>query len=313
MPGVRLIFSRKGFDAAHGGVPSPIFPDGSYLSLPIPDVGGKISYRDLASKHHSLGALVATLSRRRVRAGHRAHLDPDLDKGALRPRPPKWRPLFGQAGAAQAHLARAGVTVGDLFLFFGWFRRVEPAEDGWRYRRDAPDCHAIFGWLKVGEIWRVDGEPPRHLAWAAYHPHLNSRRARKHNTLYVAASELGLPAAAKALRGGGVFPRLREELCLSAPGHSRSVWRLPPWFHPQAARKPLSYHEAPARWTTRRQHVLLRTTAPGQEFVLDCHDYPEAAAWLSQLFAAHSMPARELRADCARDEHFRVDDEGGAG
>ncbi|MCD6328671.1 hypothetical protein J7M28_14125, partial [bacterium] len=33
---MRIIFSRKGFDAANGGVASPIFPDGSFCSLPIP-------------------------------------------------------------------------------------------------------------------------------------------------------------------------------------------------------------------------------------------------------------------------------------
>ena len=33
---MRLILSRKGFDSANGGCPSPIFPDGSMLSLPIP-------------------------------------------------------------------------------------------------------------------------------------------------------------------------------------------------------------------------------------------------------------------------------------
>ena len=30
---MKIIFSRKGFDSANGGVPSPIFPDGMTLSL----------------------------------------------------------------------------------------------------------------------------------------------------------------------------------------------------------------------------------------------------------------------------------------
>ncbi len=283
---VRLIFSRKGFDATHGGVPSPIFPDGTYVSLPIPERQGKISYDEISFKEDSLGNLVASLSSGRVSGRQRAHLDPDLDRAALRARPPGWRPLFGQAGAAQAHLAGAGVTAGDLFLFFGWFRRVEETQDGWRYVRHAADLHALFGWLKVGEIWKVEQEPPKRLCWTAYHPHVNPHRALTHNTLYIAAAGFGLPGVDHEVGGAGVFPRYRKELCLSAPGYRRSVWQLPFWFYPSAGRKPLSYHEVEGRWLRQSQQVLLRTTAPGQEFVLDCADYPEAAAWLAELFAA---------------------------
>ena len=32
----KLILSRKGFDTQAGGKPSPVFPDGSMFSLPIP-------------------------------------------------------------------------------------------------------------------------------------------------------------------------------------------------------------------------------------------------------------------------------------
>ena len=50
-------------------------------------------------------------------------------------REPGWRPLFGQEGAAETHLANQGVGTGDVFLFFGLFRPVEKAGDGWRYVR----------------------------------------------------------------------------------------------------------------------------------------------------------------------------------
>jgi len=33
---MKFILSRKGFDSKSGGYPSPIFPDGSLISLPIP-------------------------------------------------------------------------------------------------------------------------------------------------------------------------------------------------------------------------------------------------------------------------------------
>jgi len=34
---MKLILSRKGFDSTYGGYPSPILPDGTLLSLPIPN------------------------------------------------------------------------------------------------------------------------------------------------------------------------------------------------------------------------------------------------------------------------------------
>ena len=40
---MRIILSRKGFDSSSGGVPSPIFPDGTTLSLFIPDKLSRIN------------------------------------------------------------------------------------------------------------------------------------------------------------------------------------------------------------------------------------------------------------------------------
>ena len=34
---MKIILSRKGFGASYGGKLSPIFPDGTLYSLPIPD------------------------------------------------------------------------------------------------------------------------------------------------------------------------------------------------------------------------------------------------------------------------------------
>lgn len=35
--------------------------------------------------------------------------------------------------------------------------------------------------------------------------------------------------------------------------------------------------------------VLLNTVGRGQEFVLDCQDYPEAVQWLSQLLCLYDI------------------------
>ena len=52
-------------------------------------------------------------------------MDPDIRKGIRLREPSSWKPAFGQIGASQGLLSNAKVEVGDLFLFFGWFRRIE--------------------------------------------------------------------------------------------------------------------------------------------------------------------------------------------
>jgi len=139
---MRIIFSRKGFDAGNGRVASPIL-DGSLVSLPIKSrYSAGITYNDLHFNRHSLGKIVEDLTSRRIKRTYSCHLDPDLHHPALKRRS-GWRPLFGQAGAAETHLRRYGVTVGDLFLFFGWFRQAELYERSYRYKPEASNLYAI--------------------------------------------------------------------------------------------------------------------------------------------------------------------------
>jgi hypothetical protein len=44
---MKIILSRKVFDAEYGGIPSPILPDGTLLSLPIPYEQDNIKYSSL--------------------------------------------------------------------------------------------------------------------------------------------------------------------------------------------------------------------------------------------------------------------------
>ncbi len=41
---MKLILSRKGSDSKYGRMPSPILPDGTLLSLPIPSADSDIGY-----------------------------------------------------------------------------------------------------------------------------------------------------------------------------------------------------------------------------------------------------------------------------
>ena len=137
---MNVIFSRKGFHGSNGGVASPIFPDGRICSIPVPihdPRGWNVRLREIRFGQINLGGIVTDLTRNRSKrytGNGPGHLDPDLRKEAL-VRRPGWLPMYGPGGRPQAHLARNGVGVGDIFLFFGWFRRVTEVGNHWRFVR----------------------------------------------------------------------------------------------------------------------------------------------------------------------------------
>lgn len=283
---MKLILSRKAFDSGTGKVANPILDDGSMIPMPIPDKQSPIRYKDVTVAGQDLGKVAAELTNGRTRADHFAHLDPDLIESAY-PREPGWRPIFGQVGAAQSVLAREGVGRGDLFLFFGWFRRVTSSGGRLRFVPGAPDLHVLWGWLQVDEVVPVGGV--EHPAWMAYHPHIASPRGRG-NTVYVARDKLVLDGIELDLPGAGVFDHYDDRLRLTKEGSNRSIWELPSWFAPDSSRPPLGYHSDPDRWRLDGDRVELQSAARGQEFVLDTNWYPEAFGWLRGLLEARQPP-----------------------
>jgi hypothetical protein len=283
---MRLILSRKGFDSSSGRTPSPIFPDGRMVSLPIPDKQSPIRYQDINWHEFNLGSLVSDLTGGKIPASDYAHLDPDLYRGSF-PRDHCWKPLFGQTGAAQGHLRKSGVQEGDVFLFFGLFRPVIFKLGRLDWDKASHPRHVVWGWLQIGEIFQVDTGDMTRYKWAEYHPHFHQGSDRN-NTVYVSRNNLNLPGGdRKELAGAGVFPHFSEELQLTAPSaKTPSLWELPTLFYPSNSRPPLTYHGDLTRWQRTNRGTLLNTVARGQEFVLDCGEYPEAIEWLNGLLKA---------------------------
>jgi hypothetical protein len=280
---MRLVLSRKGFDSSAGGRPSPILPDGTLVPLPMPlEAARSVAYGNLRAGDTRLGQLVQDLTGGKFTSRDLAHVDPDLCEATLRGRRAGWRPLFGQGNAAQRHLAAQGVGPGDLFLFFGWFRQAERHDDRYRFVRGAPDLHVVFGWLQVadplpGGMSGRGGAP----SWARYHTHFHNDWPS--NTVYLSRRSLQLPGLRRRLPGGGAFKHFSSGLCLTAPGESRSVWKLPRFFAPADSRPILSYHHNPRRWTPGRDCCYLRSVGRGQEFVVDSDLCPDAVAWAVNL------------------------------
>src|SRR5579884_3247556 len=279
---MKIIFSRKGFDAGTGGVPSPIFESGELCSLPIPETDGCRRFSQIRFGEHSLGRVVHDLTRGKIPPDEPVHLDPDLHAFSV-PRQAGWKPVFGQAGAAESHLQRQGVGEGDIFLFFGWFRQVTLRNGHYCYISGAPDLHVLFGWLQIER--RIPLAQRECIpAWAQEHPHVQRNQHYRYDSIYIAADKLRLPGAATDVPGGGIFRRFRPSLCLTEmePYVSRRYWHMPRWMYPVSGKKGLTYHEDVEKWTLRGDSVLLKTVGKGQEFVLDCDMYPEAVAWVAE-------------------------------
>ena len=127
-------------------------------------------------------------------------------------------------------------------------------------------------------------EWPGSAAWALYHPHFH-KKPHPANVVYVAAKRLALPGLkSSAIPGAGLFPAFRPELQLTEPSCARtSLWPLPEWSHPNGRGSVLTYHGDESRWQQVKDGVMLTAASRGQEFVLDCDDYPEAINWLAKL------------------------------
>lgn len=287
---MKIIFSRKGFDSSSGGCPNPILPDGSLMPLPIPDQHSPIRYGDISDHGINLGEMVNDLTRGKITFSDGAHLDPDVTKSSIA-RKRGWQAVLGQHGSAQGHLAKQGVSTGDLFLFFGLFQPVIHTDEGWCFDKQQKPRHMFWGWLQIGANYALNELKPQQLTWARYHPHFYLPE-EKNNTLYVAAKQLQLFKTTEAINGAGLFNRPTDALKLTAPdARTPSQWRVPAWLYPSEGKTPLSYHHKMDRWQqpiSGKKHIALQGVARGQEFVLNSQDYPQAKRWALGLIKKHA-------------------------
>ncbi len=253
---MKVILSRKGMDSGFCQMPSPILPDGTLLSLPIPDDSTTgAQYAQLAYKGKSYLTIIQELTGKASPNGH-CHLDPDLRKEVIE-RPDGWIAAYGQCSQSGKHLDNQGVGVGDLFLFFGWFRQTEfDGEGKLRYVKNAPDLHIIFGYLRIGDILNSQ-DMDRICPW---HPH--SHQDWQNNRLYLAADKV-MPDW--DMPGYGVLPYHQKRILTSGGQQKRSVWSLPYFF--QANDVKMSYHPN-AKFSLNGSSVSMQSVGRGQEFVI---------------------------------------------
>jgi hypothetical protein len=260
---MKIILSRKGFDSGNAHMPSPILPDGTLLSLPIPRKNDKIRYKDIfykdtsyedtSYKEISYNKIIYSLSKYGMTFKN-CHLDPDL-RYKIKPNrneepETNWRGLFG-ASVAQTSLSNALIKEGSkddiLFLFFGWFRSVDEKkyerEKIFCFDKQAHDLHIIFGYLQVSEMLLDKAAVEEYIKKGHYdakdHPHRKYfEDPSKKNCIYVASKKLTIFPELENLSGWGCLKKKSEtdnsdysvvltDMRQEPKKWHRSSWKLP--------------------------------------------------------------------------------------
>lgn len=269
---MKIILSRKGFDAEYGGQPSPILPDGTLLSMPIPYPDEVVKYTDLYHNGESYYKILKDLKpKSKIQLNHNCHLDPDLRFLTTR-RHEQWKPIFGQAEAAQTHLQNQKVSIGDIFLFFGWFRQTQIINGKYSYKYGSPDLHLIYGYLQIGEIHTYGNAFPE---YASHHPHARQRLLNlQSNCIYVAKDKLTFD---ETLPGADNL-KFKSNLVLTKKGMTRSKWELPESFKAVD----ISYHTKDSF-----KEDYFQSAAKGQEFVIS--EDNNLIAWTKELVTKNRL------------------------
>lgn len=260
---MKIIFSRKGFDSSAGGFPSPIFPDNQLFSIPIPSNPDHSNYNTLAFKYgdEPIQNILNQVTNHQIRNGggyyecdytqavQGCHHDPMLIKD--------WpRLTLGQTQRAESHLRTQGIASDDIFLFYGWFKRVALIDGRWAYDPSAWDIHLIWAWMTVGEVLQLDNSDLITSALKKFpelkvHPHLSSGWSATPNSIYLSKEHALLPFS--------------NASCLTDMRNygGRSKWRLPISLNqPQAFTHLKSF-------SAENNDVIVTYRGYGQEFVLD--------------------------------------------
>lgn len=278
----KIILSRKGFDSSYGKGFSPILPNGKIFPIPIPSLNQEIGipYNEIYTEYGNLEEIIGSLGLR-LPESRTAHLDPDIVYSCLE-RENNWRGIFGQTGAASSHLKKSQIEIGDIFLFFGSFKPTFINENQKLVFKTTNEIHLIFGYLIIGDIiqvgdWNINDFKKNNpeLKWAFYHPHLTTDKFGKQNTIYVAAKE------SQGSKGYGAF-YYNKELILTNSGCSKSIWRLPSFFHYKYGTN-ITRHGNYSRYLIDNDNLILSTVGIGQEFVISGN--PNVNKWAESLIS----------------------------
>lgn len=264
----RIILSRKGFDSKFGGRASPIFKDNRIFSIPIPQSAeSPTKYKDLLLNEISGSTALKESSVKQVTKNDYCHYDPILNEDFG---------IFGQANASQTELKNCGVGIGDLFLFFGWFKQ---------FSSTGRDLHHIFGWLQILDIVSGGENIKKYLKIHKIdHPHGYGDTSRySNNTIYIGSKDLTIRSKKLNLKGFGLFKHSTKDLILTSPKHTRSMWKFPREYFQASLSDERELFINRLNWTDKENFLVDTNKGPGQEFVINSEKNPKVINWAVDL------------------------------
>ncbi len=220
---MKVILSRKGFEPTHGGIPSPIMPDGTLLLLPKPVEEGTISYHELSYKNLSYYDILTSLDKdlkeplNKARCHSSCYISPQNHTPPL-----EWYPAYFHNGLLESHLSKQKVSVGDIFLFYGWFRQTEyDSTHTLRFVPDAPEQNIIFAYFQIGAIIKDISFFSKQYNWQL-HTFIDKSNSIP-NTIYLPTKKLSY----NNHQPGCDVLSYSSKLILTKPGFNYNQWQLP--------------------------------------------------------------------------------------
>ena len=263
---MKVILSRKGFDSQSGGIPNLILPNGDLLVFPIPSEYGDYTYQDISYGEKTYYEILSEINPRlgEKLKNSKCHIDPDIQDCYCQPME-NWKPAFGQCGISQKHLEKENIGIGDVFLFFAWFRQTEYKNGRLQFvsKKDTStyDKHIIYGYMEIGQKLTDSSQIKNEYK---YHPHADEYYLKKEqNTLYLPSEHFSMNSMRK---GYGKF-NYSSKRQLTKENHSRSEWNLPDCFKDIR----ITYHENDSYgWIDGNDYF--KSASRGQEFVVEANN-----------------------------------------
>ncbi len=220
---MRVILSRKGFEPTHGGIPSPILPDGTLLLLPKPVENGTISFHDLSYQGHSYYDIAVSLNEDLKEPLDEAMCQTGCYINPISHNPPLvWYPAYHRNGALESHLTKQRVTVGDIFLFYGWFRQTEyDSAHRLRFVPNSPAQSIIFSYFQIGAIIKDISFFSKQYNWQL-HTFIDKNNSIP-STIYLPTKKLSY----NNHQPGCSILSYHSKLVLTKPGCNYNQWQLP--------------------------------------------------------------------------------------
>lgn len=296
---MRIVLSRKGYDSANGGMPSPVFVSSDenwnyrMYSLPIPEFrrnsdGSIISFNTGAKRsdlRYPRDFDVKVSYPKGLDSDFFVHHDPDIRRYTHRRIPENWVPVYGQTEGAATHLRGEHdehLGTDTLFIYFGLFQFVaRNAEGSWVRMPGTEPFHAIWGYLQAKKVVCMDISKRKcseAVARYSWHPHCSEHKLQsRKNTLYIGSeSPLTFDGRVMDVPSYGTFKYSRE-LALTADRMSSSRWSLDslPWLDLDNRLPHMTHHDGKSFGNGFFQSAMI-----GQEFIVD-----EDAATCEKVFS----------------------------